>query len=182
MKTYITSDIHWGHTNILKFCAQSRARFKNDVSYMNEAIVKEWNESVNVEDLVYILGDVAFLRPELAAQYINRCNGRKILIQGNHDRKNLGSQVFRDCFEEIHHYLDINHNGTKVVMCHYPFHFEWDQAHRGSVHLHGHVHGAITGLEDYRARDVGMDATGKTVVLLDDIVADALKGKPCDHH
>ena len=46
MKTYITSDLHFGHTNIMKFCPVTRARFKNDVDYMNEQMVKEWNEIV----------------------------------------------------------------------------------------------------------------------------------------
>jgi calcineurin-like phosphoesterase family protein len=57
MKTWVTSDLHWGHQNIMKFCPESRARFKNDLAYMNEAMVQEWNELIAPEDLVYILGE-----------------------------------------------------------------------------------------------------------------------------
>jgi calcineurin-like phosphoesterase family protein len=181
MKTYITSDLHFGHTNIMKFCPATRARFRNDVAYMNEAMVKEWNEIVEPEDLVYILGDVAFLPAQKAAEFMNRCNGRKILVQGNHDRKTLNDPVFRGCFEEIHHYLDINYNGTKVCMFHYPI-AEWDQMHRGSVHFHGHLHGGESGLENFRARDMGMDATGFIVVEMERAIADAMKGEIKGHH
>jgi calcineurin-like phosphoesterase family protein len=181
MKTYITSDLHFGHTNIMKFCPVSRARFRNDVAYMNEAMVKEWNEIVEPDDLVYILGDVAFLPAQKAAEFMRRCNGRKILVQGNHDRKTLNDPVFRGCFEEIHHYLDINYAGTKVCMFHYPI-AEWDQMHRGSVHFHGHLHGGESGLEKFRARDMGMDATGFIVVEMERAIADAMKGEIKGHH
>jgi calcineurin-like phosphoesterase family protein len=181
MKTYITSDLHFGHTNIMKFCPVSRARFRNDVAYMNEAMVKEWNEIVDPADLVYILGDVAFLPAQKAAEFMRRCNGRKILVQGNHDRKTLNDPVFRGCFEEIHHYLDINYAGTKVCMFHYPI-AEWDQMHRGAVHFHGHLHGGESGLEKFRARDMGMDATGFIVVEMERAIADAMKGEIKGHH
>jgi calcineurin-like phosphoesterase family protein len=148
---------------------------------MNEAMVREWNELIEPEDLVYILGDVAFLPAAKAVEYMRRLNGRKILVQGNHDRKTLNDLVFRDCFEEIHHYLDINYNGTKVCMFHYPI-AEWDQMHRGAVHFHGHLHGGASGLEQYRARDMGMDATGVIAVLMEDAIRDAMRGEIKGHH
>ena len=181
MKTYITSDLHWGHKNIMKFCPVSRARFRDDLDYMNQTMVKEWNDLISPEDLVYILGDVAFLPAAKEVEYMCRLNGRKILVQGNHDRKTLNDPVFRNCFEEIHHYLDINYNGTKVCMFHYPI-AEWDQMHRGSVHFHGHLHGGESGLEKYRARDMGMDATGVIAVLMEDAIRDAMRGEIKGHH
>ena len=113
MKTFITSDLHFGHANIMKFCPQARARFRNDVNYMNEAMVEEWNSIVQPEDLVYILGDVAFLPAQKAAEYINRLNGDKILVEGNHDRKALNDPTFRRAFKEVHQYLDITYNKHK---------------------------------------------------------------------
>jgi calcineurin-like phosphoesterase family protein len=181
MKTYITSDLHWGHKNIMSFCPVSRARFRNDVDYMNQAMVQEWNDLIEPEDLVYILGDVAFLPAPKAIEYMRRLNGRKILVQGNHDRKLLQDAGFRGCFEEIHHYLDINYNGTKCVMLHYPI-AEWDQMHRGAVHFHGHLHGGVSGMEQYRCRDMGIDATGVIAVLMEDAIRDAMRGEIKGHH
>ena len=181
MKTWITSDTHWGHQNIMKFCPVSRARFRNDVAYMNEQMVKEWNELIEPEDLVYILGDVAFLPAPKATEYMRRLNGTKILVEGNHDKKLLKDFQFRAEFGEVHPYLDINYNGTKVVMFHYPI-AEWDQMHRGSVHLHGHLHGSTSGMEKFRCRDMGIDATGVIAITMEDAIKDALKGEIKGHH
>lgn len=174
MKTWITSDLHFGHANILKF--QSETRKFNDVIHMNEEIVRIWNENVAPEDLTYILGDVAFCQPKKAADFIRRLNGSKILIEGNHDEKALTNQYFRDSFSEIHKYLEIKFNGTRVCMFHFPI-SEWNQCHRGSVMLHGHLHGNPSGMTQYRIRDVGFDATGKVVSTLDDIMENALLGE-----
>ena len=181
MKTWITSDTHWGHQNIMKFCPVSRARFRTEVDYMNEAMVREWNDLIEPADLVYILGDVAFLPAQKAAEYMKRCNGTKILVEGNHDRKALNDPTFRKCFKEVHKYLDINYNGTKVVMFHYPI-AEWDQMHRGAVHFHGHLHGGTSGMEKFRCRDMGMDATGMIAISMEDAIKDAMKGEIKGHH
>ena len=181
MKTYITSDLHFGHTNIMKFCPVTRARFRNDVSYMDNAMIKEWNDIVEPGDLVYILGDVAFCNAQKATEIMHRLNGDKILVEGNHDRKALNDPSFRGCFKEVHKYLDVNYNGTKCVMFHYPI-AEWDQMHRGSVHFHGHLHGGVSGMEKYRCRDMGMDATGMMAITMEDAIASAMKGEIKGHH
>lgn len=180
MKTYVTADLHFGHENIIKFCAPTRGHFK-DADHMNEEMVRMWNEIVNPEDNVYILGDVAFMQAQKAAEMVNRLNGRKILIQGNHDVKTLRDPMFRMCFAEIHVYHEIDWRGTRVCMFHYPI-AEFNQMHRGAVHFHGHLHGKPNGLEEYRVRDVGWDATGNIVTDMDDIFPEALKGKVKNHH
>lgn len=166
MKTWITSDLHFGHKNIMSFCPETRARFRNDVAYMTEAMIEEWNNRVETNDTVYILGDVAFMSGSDAGRVVNRLNGTKILVEGNHDKKTLKDATFHGAFEEVHKYLDINYDGHKIVMFHYPI-SEWDQMHRGALHFHGHLHGGKSGLEQYRALDVGMDSTGEIVISMD---------------
>jgi calcineurin-like phosphoesterase family protein len=180
VKTWITSDLHFGHANIKKFCPETRGRFR-DVEHMRETMITEWNQSVAQEDVVYILGDVAFLPAAEAVAIMHRLHGRKILIEGNHDRKLLNDPAFRACFDQVHNYLRLTHNGQLVILFHYPI-AEFDQMHRGAVHLHGHLHGNTSGLEHYRVRDMGFDATGQIVMLLDDAIADALKGAIKGHH
>jgi calcineurin-like phosphoesterase family protein len=180
MKTWITSDLHFGHANIKKFCPETRNRFR-DVEHMREVMISEWNESVAQEDLVYVLGDVAFLPAADAVTIMQRLHGRKILIEGNHDRKLLNDPPFRRCFESVHNYLRLIHNGQLVIMFHYPI-AEWDQMHRGSVHFHGHLHGNVSGMEKYRCRDAGYDATGQIVWLMEDAIKEALKGEVKGHH
>jgi calcineurin-like phosphoesterase family protein len=178
MKTWITSDLHFGHGNILKFNPATR-KFR-DVEHKNSEMIRMWNEFVEPNDYVYILGDVAFCNAAKAANIMRSLNGMKILVRGNHDSKLISNLEFNGCFHSIHDYLTINWNGTRVSMFHYPIH-EWDQCHRGAVHFHGHVHGRPTGLERYRVRDVGMDATGCVVTLMDVMVKDALRGEIKTH-
>jgi calcineurin-like phosphoesterase family protein len=181
MTSWITSDLHFGHANIMRFCPTARARFKDDVEYMNEQMVREWNDTIAPEDTVYILGDVAFLPADKAVRILQRLNGTKILVEGNHDRKLLNDPVFRRCFAEIHQYLCITYEKTRVVMFHYPI-AEWDQMHRGAVHFYGHLHGGVSGLEKYRARDMGMDATGSIAITMERAIADAMHGAIKGHH
>lgn len=149
---------------------------------MHQEMIRMWNEQVGVDDTVYILGDVAFCNVDTAVSLINSLNGTKILIKGNHDRKLMQDPKFRACFKSTHDYLDINYNGTKVVMLHYPI-CEWDQMHRGSVHFYGHLHQREADeLKGYRALNVGWDCTGSIVNLMDVMVARALKGNVKEHH
>ena len=127
MTDFVTADLHFSHTNIIKFCPVTRYGMK-DADHMNSILVAEWNRDVQPEDTVYILGDVAFGRVERATAILQGLNGRKILIAGNHDHKNLRDPAFRACFDEVHPYYEMTYNGTFVVMFHYPIH-EWNQMH-----------------------------------------------------
>ena len=178
MKTFITSDLHFDHRGIMGFCPETRPY--KDVDHMNSEMIREFNLKVGPNDLTYFLGDIAFCQAQKAAGFMRALNGRKILIQGNHDSKTVKDISFRSCFEEIHQYLEINYAGSKICMFHYPI-SEWNQCHRGSIHLYGHLHQNASGLERWRARNVGFDCTGQVVSLLDDIVVDALKGEVKKH-
>lgn len=171
MKKWITADIHFGHANILKFCAASRPFF--DTDEMDDTIIKNWNALISFNDIVYILGDVAFVNAASAARLVNRLNGTKILVKGNHDTKILREPVFRACFAEIHDYLEIGHAGSRLVMFHFPI-WEWDRMHHGAVHFHGHCHGRKTGIPG-RIFDVAMDANNCLPHLLDDAIAKAMR-------
>lgn len=180
MKTWITSDLHFGHSNIIRFCPETRGKY-SDVTDMRDKMIAEWNASVAPEDTTYILGDFAFCSGKDAVAILQQLNGKKILIEGNHDAKLVRDPLFCREFESIHPYLRMRHNDTLVVMFHFPI-LEWDQMHRGAVHFYGHVHGKPTGLEKYRARDVAFDATGRVVSNFDEMIADALTGEIRSHH
>jgi calcineurin-like phosphoesterase family protein len=183
MKTYLASDLHFSHKNIAKFCPKTRGHWdtRNDPEKMNQDMIQMWNAIVQPEDRVYILGDVAFCSATEAVKILQQLNGSLILIEGNHDQKSLRDPAFRSCFKEIHKYYSMTYADTRVVMFHYPI-AEWDQMHRGAVHFHGHLHGSVSGLEHYRARDAGFDATGKIVWLMEDAIADAKLGQIKGHH
>lgn len=180
MNTFITSDTHFGHGRSIEFCPETRGQYE-DAQAMNDDFRRQWNAIVQPDDLVYHLGDVAFMKVDDAVKYLNSLNGKKILVEGNHDRKLLKDPAFRECFVEIHKYLDVSINGHKIIMCHYPFN-EWDQMHRGALHFHGHVHGKPTGLERYRILDVGYDATGKIVLPIKDAIKRIVNNEVKSYH
>lgn len=163
----------------MKFCPKTRPY--RDTTHMTTEMRRIWNAEVGALDTVIILGDVAFLSAREAADIMNSLNGEKVLVPGNHDVKLLKDPVFRNCFKEIHIYHEIERDGRKIVMFHYPI-AEWNGMHRGSIHFHGHLHGSKSGLEEFRCRDVSFDATGRIVSNLNDMIADAMKGKIKGHH
>ena len=55
-KLFFTSDTHFGHTNILKYCNRP---FTN-IQEHDEEIVKRWNEVVPEDGIVFHLGDIGF--------------------------------------------------------------------------------------------------------------------------
>ena len=84
MKRYIIADTHFGHANIIQYAN----RPFRDVSHMNEMLIRNWNETVQSDDLVYSLGDFTLSRRiEVIENLVGRLNGRKILIMGNHDTR-----------------------------------------------------------------------------------------------
>jgi len=79
MNVWITSDTHFNHANIIKYCNRPFA----NVEEMNDTIVKNWNDTIAKEDLVYFLGDLCFGDQDF---WLNKLHGRIQWIRGNHDR------------------------------------------------------------------------------------------------
>lgn len=134
-RVWVTSDTHFGHANIIKYCDRPFASTEE----MNQELVNDWNSKVKKEDLVLHLGDVAFLNQEKIDYILSRLNGKKLLILGNHDRKDKLEKHFS---EGIFHYLTISRGKQKYVLMHYPIE-SWDGKFHGVPHLHGHCHGTI---------------------------------------
>jgi len=90
LDTFVCSDHHIGHKNITQFEPMRATAMRIDgYEDHTEWIIDIHNETVTNDDIVLIVGDVAFKNLEA----ISRMNGRKYLIMGNHDRK--GSQTYK---------------------------------------------------------------------------------------
>lgn len=79
---YYIADMHFGHKNVLRFDNRPFA----DTELMDEVLIHNWNERVTDEDTVYVLGDAFWKNEESSVKIIQRLNGHKHLIRGNHDR------------------------------------------------------------------------------------------------
>lgn len=151
-KIFFTSDPHYGHANILKFCPNTRKYAS--VEEMNRALIARWQEQVTEEDTVYILGDVFFTKLDEALSIMQQLPGHKHLILGNHDKVLRNNPELLACFESVSEYKTITIDKIHVVLFHFPV-AEWDKMHYGSYHLHGHTHGNY--VHAGRALDVGVD-------------------------
>ncbi len=184
-KIFFTSDLHFGHANIIKYSNRPFA----DVTQMDEAIVRAWNEDVTPQDIVYILGDVSFDKPERTASLVRRLNGSKVVIYGNHDKVVRENATVRGLFSEAHDFLERDFKvegypgkGVKIVMCHYAMRV-WNKSHHGTLHLYGHSHGSLPD-NGTRSMDVGMDANNMRVISLEDVIRKIGKREipSFDHH
>lgn len=149
-KIFFTSDLHFGHENVIRF----DDRPFNTVEEMDEEMIKRWNAKVGKGDIVYVLGDFIWkAATNEAVSIIRRLNGQIILIKGNHDRF-LHNAAAKKALAGIKDYDDICvtlEDGTtrRCIISHYfiPFY----NGHRyQAIHLHGHSHLTEEAAEEVR--------------------------------
>lgn len=174
MSTWVTSDLHFYHENILKF--DSMARFRRDlygtgpeaVLAMNEDMINKWNSRVQPEDTVILVGDACMgysnkLKSRLR-ELLPRLKGKIILVRGNHD-PHQGDQVWIDHGHRVvDMYKQTMNDKQLVTFCHYPL-ASWEKGHYGAIMMHGHCHGKYQGAG--RIIDVGWDVYGQMMKLKD---------------
>lgn len=170
MKIFFTSDLHFSHKNIAKFCPQFRPATESP-EVLDEYMIEMWNRTVSPEDTVYNLGDVSFAREVgQVASVLHRLNGRHHLILGNHDGLigrhadyflNTPKHDGHPLLSSIQHYLklQVEQCSRPLVLFHYPI-AEWDGCHKGWYHLHGHLHDRMALLPG-RVLNVGYDMHGR---------------------
>jgi calcineurin-like phosphoesterase family protein/2'-5' RNA ligase len=82
-KTFVTSDLHLDHTNIIKYCDRPFITTKE----MNKTLINNWNRTIRKKDTVYFLGDLAYGKSSKSTDYwLKKLNGKIIFIRGNHDK------------------------------------------------------------------------------------------------
>lgn len=166
--TWVVSDTHFGHENIVGFCARPEDH--------EQVMIAEWRKAVPDDATVLHLGDLAYkgnarfknlTAPELTG-------ARKLLILGNHDRQRFS--FYRACGFSIVRPFAIEYgrrvtlcrtcdgegwiNGTFGEECHdceglgaraYPWHvsfshYPWSDEEEGrqigsdDLRVHGHIH------------------------------------------
>lgn len=87
---------------------------------MNEYMIQRWNEKVRNCDETVILGDFSFGDAMQTNSLLKQLNGKKYLIEGNHDRYLKYRRFDKNLFEWIEPYKEIHDNGRKVILSHYP--------------------------------------------------------------
>jgi len=163
--TWLISDTHFGHNKtctVFKRDDGSPLRPFKDAEEMDEELVKRWNERVSKNDKVYHLGDVVIARKSLAI--LDRLNGDKVLIKGNHDIFKLND--YTKYFRDIRGY----HVMSGLILSHVPIHR--DSIERFGCNVHGHLHYRrvlLNGEIDSKYFNVSVECIDYAPILLEDL-------------
>ena len=131
-RTWIWSDLHLHHKNIIRYCN----RPFQSVEAMNEALLAAWKETVGEADTIICGGDIALagaLKRERLAR-VRAMPGRKLLVRGNHDFGKNGRPADTGS-DATWMALVITGNPTLLVT-----HIAMNEVPDGTVNLYGHVH------------------------------------------
>lgn len=80
-RIFITSDLHFGH--IKNFLWEPRG-FR-DIENHDYEIIRRWNEVVNRNDIVYVLGDLMLNDNNNGISCLSLLHGKIKIIRGNHE-------------------------------------------------------------------------------------------------
>lgn len=130
---FFTSDLPLGHANAIGFTN----RPYSDVEQMNDGLIRNINETVMANDELWILGDFAFkVNMAAAKKFRDQINCKTVhMITGNHDKDYTRDHIF----QSVQSYKELKTEYGKFILFHYPI-YEWNGAHNGTIHLHGHIH------------------------------------------
>jgi calcineurin-like phosphoesterase family protein len=177
MKYFFTSDFHLNHANIIKYCQRPFTSLEE----MNETIIKNHNERVKPEDIVYFIGDFCFKNsiggkegeglPIKAEELVKKLNGKFIFIKGNHDRNNSLKTVTEK--------LVIRYGGQRINLVHNPLFIDYAYPINfvGHVHQHWKFKQYTKGLKKTDVVNVGVDVWGFKPVTYEEIHSEYMQWK-----
>ena len=172
-KIWLTSDLHFCHDRA--FVYEPRG-FKN-VFDMNEAIVALWNQKINPEDTVYLLGDVMLNDNDSGLKLLKQLKGHIHIILGNHDTK-VREEAYKTCWnvEEVALAARFKYNGYNFFLTHYPCftaNLEKESLKKCICNLYGHTHQKTNFYQDIPFMyHVGVDSHYNAPVNIDEIISD----------
>jgi calcineurin-like phosphoesterase family protein len=178
-EVFFTSDLHFRHGNIIKYCK----RPFETVQDQTEKLIENWNKTVPDTATVFILGDFAFATKNQWRGFLNRMTGKKYLILGNHDRhEDIPTEMFEDVVDLAKVSIKIkDHEWKTFILSHRPI-LCWEGSNDESIMLYGHVHtctnpevdetidSELVKLMPKNSWDVGVDNNNYTPVSVHEVL------------
>ncbi len=132
-RTWVWSDLHLRHRNIIKYCKRPFV----DAEHMGAAMMAGWKSVVGADDTVLNGGDVALAGSldKAGRAEIRAAPGRKLLVVGNHDFNRKTGLLDAAGHGAATGILAID-TDPPMVLTHVPM----DGLPAGWVNLYGHVH------------------------------------------
>ncbi len=184
---FFVSDTHWGHANVINY---SRRPFHN-VENMDATLIRNWNRVIGPDDVVFHLGDFAFLGAPEMVKLLDQLQGKIHLVMGNHDKVIRHNKDLQRRFASVQDVLEVkvkdedaDAGWQPIFLSHYA-HMTWPRSHHGSWQLFGHSHGSLRVSDHSRQMDVGVDATRLYEPISYNAVKHEMKKKTwkaVDHH
>ena len=172
-KIYVTSDTHFGHSKPFLY----GPRGFQTVEDHDKTIIKNWNETIDWDDDVYLLGDVMLENNDYGIYCLKQLKGKIHIIRGNHD-----SDMRMDLYKECHNVVEVcdakflKVNKQSFFLSHYPCltanYDDGKPLNRCFISLCGHLHSKDKWIDFNKGLiyHVEMDAHNCTPILIDDIV------------
>ena len=181
MIDFFYSDPHFGHQNVIEYCD----RPWETANEMNEALIELYNKTVNEKQTVVWVGDCFFISSRESKEIMDRLNGKKILVLGNHDHKE--STMYSIGFDFVCRSFDLKICKQLVTVNHFPFRhgilkrlkghilrktyedrfFNRRVKNKGQWLIHGHSHSKLK--QNGKQIHVGVDAWGYKPVSIYEI-------------
>jgi calcineurin-like phosphoesterase family protein len=196
---FITSDTHYGHSNICRGTTNWRlpdgsipidqTRDFETIEKMNDTIVNNINSMVGQDDVLIHLGDWSFGGFDNIKKFRERIICKEIhIILGNHDHHILNNKEnVRELFTSVSEYNTLKYLDSTFVLFHYPI-TSWNGLNKGDIHLHGHVH--LSNDKKFgrgKKMDVGVDGNNLKPYSIKEIIElmnerEILSDMLFDHH
>ena len=175
---WLTSDTHFGHTNIIRYCNRPFSA----VEEMDDVLLKNMQVRINEDDFLVHLGDVTLIRKpwQPSPAHVSRsidviCQipGRKILVAGNHDMPHMRK------FYQQHGWIVIDEfRFEHVLFTHVP---RLKLPVGFSLNIHGHTHGNFSQeYPDFNSQsyiDVGVDPMNYVPVTASSVLGNEVADK-----
>lgn len=172
MKIYLSSDLHFGHDRQFLY----GPRGFNSIQEHDETIIKNWNEIVQPEDEVWILGDLMLGDSEHGMNCLKQLHGTFNICLGNHDtdRRKALYESLGEKIASIQYASIIKYDKYHFYLSHYPTitaSLEKEHLKQCLINLFGHTHSKQKFYNDLPFMyNVALDANDNKPVLLDDII------------
>jgi len=164
--TFFISDFHFDHTNIIEYCNRP---FRN-TDEMNKVMLRNYNEVVKDDSIVYFLGDMAFGRQSQKPRWwLSQLRGHITYIKGSHDH-GIRPTNLPNCYDS----LVLDTGKDKVLLIHSPYFVP--RTWQGWT-IHGHTHSDRMVDVYHQKVCVCVEATNYRPVSLQQ-VRDAIEAEP----
>ena len=161
MTTFFSSDFHFGHANIIKYCGRTLFMTKKDLEIynslvgkskeeqkkfkisrqsldnMNSALIRNINERVKVDDFLFFLGDYCFKsNSDRGEGENNKARYWQSLINCKNVIYIKGNHDKNNSLKAIIERLVINIGGKRINLVHDPERADFDY----EINFTGHIH------------------------------------------